>query len=72
MFIEDKLEERRVMWGEYLGGRWGKRKSCVKIRDVGVVFIGTIEQCQKYIEDNAHRYAGTHPANRGKNPEVTK
>jgi hypothetical protein len=60
-FIEDFIEEQKLIWGEYLPCRSAKAlkerdRSCVMVKDVGCVFIGTVEQCQAYIRDNEHRY----------------
>jgi hypothetical protein len=53
-YIEDILETQKRMYGEYHPKR--KNKSCVMVRDVGCVFIGTVEQCQEYIRNNEWRY----------------
>lgn len=68
-YIEDELKARENMWGEY--HPTGRHKSCVMVRNVGCVFVGSVEECKQWMADNAHRYAGTHPSNRGRNPEVT-
>lgn len=55
-FIEEVIQPP-VIWGEYLPGhRLKGRNSCVKVKDVGCVFIGTVQECQEYIRDNAEKY----------------
>jgi hypothetical protein len=55
MFIEDIIEAQGpIMYGAYHPQR--KDKSCVMVRNLGCVFIGTVTQCQSYIRDNEHRY----------------
>jgi len=66
MFIEELLKQREPLWGQYHPS--GKHKSVVMARNVGCVFVGSVEECTQYIRDNKHRYAGE----RGRNPEVTQ
>ena len=54
-FIEDVIEEQKEIWGEYLPTRSAKglkdrSRSCVKIKNAGTVFVGSVEECQLYIE----------------------
>jgi hypothetical protein len=60
-FLEDVLEEQKVIWGEYHPKR--RDKSCVMVRQLGCVFIGTVEQCQEYISNNSHRYEKSNSRN---------
>jgi hypothetical protein len=53
-FIEDVLEEQRMMWGQYHPRT--NRRSVVMVKDVGCVFIGSVQQCQQYIAENEHKY----------------
>jgi hypothetical protein len=60
-FVEEVIEEQQPMWGEYLPtssakGLKDRSRSCVKVRDVGCVFIGTAQECQEYIRNNEWRY----------------
>lgn len=55
-FIEDVLEEQAVIWGDYHPNKKFRDRSIVMVRDVGCVFIGSIEHCQQYIRDNAYKY----------------
>lgn len=55
-YIEDVIEEQVQMWGEYHPNRKGRDRSCVMVRNVGCVFIGTVAQCQEYIRDSSWRY----------------
>lgn len=66
MFIEEVLAENPVMWGEYHPSN--RSKSCVMVRNIGCLCIGTVEQCQEYMRNNAQKYA----VPRGTNPEVTR
>ena len=53
-FIEDVLEEQKVIWGQYHPKT--NRRSIVMVKDVGCVFVGSVNQCQQYIAENEHRY----------------
>lgn len=60
-FIEEVIEEQRMIWGEYLPARSANGlkspdRSCVMVKAVGCVFVGTVAQCQQYIADNEHKY----------------
>jgi hypothetical protein len=53
-FIEDIIEDQKVMWGAYHPRT--NRRSIVMVKDVGCVFVGSVAQCQQYIADNEHKY----------------
>ena len=53
-YLEDVLEDQKVIWGEYHPRT--NRRSVVMVKDVGCVFIGSVNQCQQYIAENEHRY----------------
>ena len=53
-FIEDVIEDQKVMWGTYHPRT--NRRSVVMVKDVGCVFVGSVNQCQQYISENAHKY----------------
>lgn len=53
-FIEDFIEDQKVMWGAYHPRT--NRRSIVMVKDVGCVFVGSVAQCQQYIAENEHRY----------------
>ena len=60
-FIEDIIEEQKMIWGEYLPvnnleSLKNPTRSCVKVKDVGCVFIGTVRECQQYINENDYKY----------------
>ena len=60
-YIEDVVKENAVMWGEYHSGPSVSSlktpdRSRVMVKNVGCVFIGTVKECQQYIEENEHRY----------------
>jgi len=55
-FIETVIEEQAVMYGDYHPNQKRRDRSVVMVRDVGCVFIGSIEQCQQYIRDNSYKY----------------
>ena len=56
MSIEKAVEEQQTIWGEYHPYQRIRGRSCVMVRKVGCVFIGTVEQCNEYIKNNAHKY----------------
>ena len=56
MFIEDAIAEQAVIWGDYHPNQKSPGRSMVMVRDVGCVFIGSVEHCQQYIRDNAYKY----------------
>ena len=53
-FIEDVLEEQKIMYGMYHPRT--NRRSVVMVKNVGCVFVGSVNQCQQYIAENEHRY----------------
>ena len=53
-FIEDVIEDQKVMWGAYHPRT--NRRSVVMVKDVGCVFVGSVAQCQQYISENAYKY----------------
>jgi len=53
-FIEDVIEDRKVIWGAYHPRT--NRRSVVMVKDVGCVFVGSVAQCQQYISENAYKY----------------
>ena len=60
-FVEDVIEEQKLIWGEYLPtigakGLTNRSRSCVKVRGIGCVFIGTAQECQNYIRINGWKY----------------
>ena len=55
-FIESVIAEQKMMWGTYHPNQRKRDRSCVMVKGVGCVFIGTVEQCQDYIRDNAWKY----------------
>lgn len=61
MFIEDIIEDQKIIWGEYLPKNNARslrdpNRSCVKVKGVGCVFVGSVIQCQQYIAANEHKY----------------
>ena len=53
-YLEDVLEDQKVIWGQYHPRT--NRRSVVMVKDVGCVFVGSVNQCQQYIAENEHRY----------------
>ena len=53
-YLEDVLEDQKVIWGQYHPRT--NRRSVVMVKDVGCVFVGSVNQCQQYIAENAHKY----------------
>jgi len=55
-FIEDVIKENRKMYGEYHPNQRTRDRSMVMVKGVGCVFIGSVEDCKQYIEENEWRY----------------
>jgi hypothetical protein len=53
-FIEEVIQANRKMYGMYHPRN--KFKSMVMVEGIGCVFIGTVQKCQTYIQDNAYKY----------------
>ena len=52
-FVEDVIEEQEAIGAKGLTNR---SRSCVKVKDIGCVFIGTAQECQNYIRINGWKY----------------
>lgn len=55
-FIEDVIEEQKMMWGTYHPNQRKNGRSMVMVRNIGCVFIGSVQECQDYIRENEYKY----------------
>jgi hypothetical protein len=53
-FIEEVLQANRRIYGMYHPRNMFK--SMVMVEGIGCVFVGNVENCQRYIADNAYKY----------------